>query len=292
MTYDSSDPATIERELAETRARLDARLGELTNRLSPGRLVDDGLDYLRHGQGAEFFRNLGADLRDNPLAVAVTGVGLAWLIAASALAWNRNARPRRMPSSTGAEAFGFEDDLAARAQQAGDTLTRLADESEEAFNTRIAEARAQILGVQREVSETASAFIARVQEQLETARQSVRDRLDRMRQSTAEWGAAVGEQTRRTGEAMGQAAQQGREMMSRAGSAIGDAVNQNPMLLGALGLTAGVLLAALTPASEQEETLMAPLAGALRRSAGEALERGKRAAEAAADTAYREIAER
>ena len=135
---------------------------------------------------------------------------------------------------------------------------------------------------------TAHAFADRVQETLSNAQQAARERLAEMGQAASEWGAAVSDRTRRTGEAMGEAARQGRDMASRTGSAIVETLEQNPMLLGAVGLTAGVLLAALLPATAQEEALAAPLGDAVRSAAGEAVERGKRAAEAAAVTAYEE----
>lgn len=282
MTYASSDPATIEQELAETRARLDTHLGELTKRLSPGQLLDEGLDYLRHGQGAQFARNLGGQLRDNPLPVAVTGIGLAWLMGVSAMSGNRHRDASSPPGSA-------YDDVAARAQQAGDTLTRLTDEAEDDFKTRVAEARAQVLGLQREAMETASAYVDRVQQALDNAQRTARERLAQMGQAAGEWGEAVADRTRRTGEAVAQAAYQGRDAASRAGAAIAEAVERNPMLLGAMGLTAGVLLAALLPVTEPEKALTAPAGNALRAAADEVVERGKRAAEAAAAAAHEEM---
>lgn len=297
MTYDTSDPAAIERELAEARARLDARLERLERRLSPGQLVDSGLDYLRQGQGAAFVRNLGAEVRDNPLPVVLTGLGLAWLMGASALSWERHREVARMAAQSAGVADPFYDDAAARAQLAGESLPRLADESDEAFGIRVAEARASILGVQRDASETAPGFIERVQQALETARQNTQRRLEQMRQAGRDWGSAasdwgsnVSDQTRRAGEAVGQAAQQSRELATRAGRSIAETVNQNPLLLGALGLAAGALLGALVPTTDQEKALVAPAGGAIRRAAGEALDRGARAADAAAEAAYQEIA--
>lgn len=282
MTYDSSDPATIEQELAETRARLDSHLTELSNRLSPGQLVDDGLDYLRHGQGAQFAHNLGSQVRDNPLPVALTGIGLAWLVASSALS-GPDASRRRVGAAP--------DDVAARARRAGDSLVRLTDEAEDVFKLRVAEARAQVFGLQREATEAGAAFVDRVQQALDSAQQSAREGLAAVGQTASEWSAAVTDRTQRTGEAVGQAARDGRDMALRTGAAIADTVNRNPMLLGALGLTAGVLLAALLPPTEQEEMLVAPVGGAIRQVAGEAVERGKRAAEAAAESAYQQITE-
>lgn len=284
MTYDRSDPTTIERELAETRARLDSRLDELTNRLSPGRLVDDGLDYLRHGQGAQFVRNLGSQVRDNPLPVALSSIGLAWLMATSAMSASTTGEHRR-------DANNSFDDVAARAQRAGASVVRITDESEDAFEMRVAEARAKVLGLQKEATELGSVFVGRVQEALETAQQVARERLAAIGETASDWSVAVADRTQRTSEAVGEAARQSRDMAVQAGHAIADTVNQNPMLLGALGLAAGVLLAALLPVTEQEESLVAPVGAAIRGTAEEAIDRGKRAAAVAADSAYHEFAE-
>jgi hypothetical protein len=288
VRYDSSDPAVIERELSETRARLDAHLDELTSRLSPGQLVDQGLDYLRHGQGAQFARNLGRELRDNPLPVALTGLGIVWLMAKSAL--SSNVRPRSSPTWDRASgAAGQVYDIAERAQRAGDSLTRFPDEAEDAFMARVVEARARILGLQQDASETMAVFAERVQQALESAQQTARERLAQIGETASEWGSAVADQTRRTSEAMGQAAQQGRDMAARATTAFTQTLNENPMLLGAIGLTAGVLLAALVPPTETEEELIAPVGNAIRDAADETIERGKRAATAAAETAYENL---
>ena len=284
MTYDSSDPATIERELAETRARLDTHLDAISNRLSPGRLIDEGLDYLRHGPGAEFVRNLDGQLRENPMPVALTGIGLAWLMASTSMGKSKSG-------GTNGHMRDTFDDVGARARLAGASLTRLTDESEDAFNARVAAARGRVLGLQQEAAETASAFVGRVQQALDAAQQAARERLAQTGEAASEWGATVTDRARRTGEAMGNAAQQGRDMMAQAGTAIAETVNQNPMLLGALGLVGGVLLAALLPVTQQEEALAAPVGRAVRDVANEAVERGGRAAEAAAEAAYHEVAE-
>lgn len=274
MTYENSDPAAIERNLAETRARLNSHLEALSSRLSLGQLLDDGVNYLRAGQGAQFIRNLGADLRDNPLPVAVTGIGLAWLMATGVF-----PSSRRETSGEGRTAAAF-DDIVERAKRAGETLAQAAGETEEAFRTRAAEARGRILGLTREASETAAAFMERVQQALEAAEQSAREQT-----------AAMVDQTRRTVEAVGQAAQQGRDAAARAGAALGETIKQNPLLLGALGLAAGVLLAATLPATAEEEALVAPLGSAIRNASDTAIDRTRQAAEAAAEAAYREMVE-
>ena len=75
----------IERDLASTRARLDERLDSLQERLSPGQMVDEAMGYLRRtgatDQAGEFGRNMARTARDNPIPLALVGVGLVWLMA-------------------------------------------------------------------------------------------------------------------------------------------------------------------------------------------------------------------
>lgn len=288
----AADAAAIERDLAETRARLGSHLDELTRRLSPGQLIDEGLAYLRDGQGAAFVRNLGADLRDHPLPVALTGIGLAWLVATS-MTRNGTASARRdiVPyDPADARTSAVDDGLAARARRAGEFLRRAADETEDAFGSRVAEARSGVLGLQRDAAETAAAFADRVQQAFEAAQRTARESMEQVQRSAGEWRDEIAERGQRAGEAVAQAAQRGREFAARAGNGLADTVGENPLLLGALGLTAGALLGALVPRTKQEEALIGPVtdwaAGVTRDTADEVMDRGSKAAKAAASAAW------
>ena len=47
MTYDNKSAAELEREVAEQRSRVESRIGEIKDRLSPGQLLDEALSYAR-----------------------------------------------------------------------------------------------------------------------------------------------------------------------------------------------------------------------------------------------------
>lgn len=74
-------PDEILAEIDRTRGEMDRTLSAIEHRLTPGQLVDQGLDYLRHSGANEFVQNLGGTAKQNPLPVAVTAIGLAWLMA-------------------------------------------------------------------------------------------------------------------------------------------------------------------------------------------------------------------
>jgi hypothetical protein len=74
-------PDEILAEIDRTRGEMDRTLSAIEHRLTPGQLVDQGLDYLRQSGATEFVGNLGGAAKNNPLPVALTTIGIAWLMA-------------------------------------------------------------------------------------------------------------------------------------------------------------------------------------------------------------------
>jgi hypothetical protein len=74
-----------EREAENTRSELAGTIAELRRRMTPGRMVDEAVDYARDTSAAEFLRNLVREARDYPLPLVLIGAGIAWLIVASSL---------------------------------------------------------------------------------------------------------------------------------------------------------------------------------------------------------------
>jgi hypothetical protein len=83
-----SQSARLEREIEDARSQLSETLEELRGRMTPGRVVDQVIDYTRDSPAGDFFRNLGREVRENPLPLVVIGIGIAWLLLAS----NRTSR--------------------------------------------------------------------------------------------------------------------------------------------------------------------------------------------------------
>jgi hypothetical protein len=79
----SSDKSSLQlqREIDQDRQRLGERINAIQERMSPGQLVDEVIAYAKNSGGSEFIGNLGRALKENPLPVALMGVGLAWLMA-------------------------------------------------------------------------------------------------------------------------------------------------------------------------------------------------------------------
>jgi len=74
-------PDEILAEIDRTRSEMDRTLTAIEHRLTPGQLVDQGIDYLRHSGANEFVQNLGGTAKQNPLPVALATIGIGWLMA-------------------------------------------------------------------------------------------------------------------------------------------------------------------------------------------------------------------
>ncbi|MGR2738085.1 DUF3618 domain-containing protein [Billgrantia sp. Q4P2] len=72
----------IENEVYQARARLDETLHQIEERLSPEQLMNTTYDYLRQGGAERLVSRLGNTIKENPLPVMVTGIGLGWLLLA------------------------------------------------------------------------------------------------------------------------------------------------------------------------------------------------------------------
>jgi hypothetical protein len=150
----ASQTEQFEREAEETRWQLSGTLEELRSWMTPGRVVDQLLDYTRNGAAGEFFHNLGRQVRENPMPVVLIGIGIAWLVIAS----NRTSR---------AVIAGAADSVARKASDLGtatsaaisrtsewgqETATRLSDRASNAA-TDVSNRTAELAARAREMTD-------------------------------------------------------------------------------------------------------------------------------------------
>ena len=92
MSSYGKDSAQLEREVEQQRQRVEDRIGEIKDRLSPGQLVDELLSYTKDG-GQHFAANLGHTVSNNPLPAALLGISLVWLMTGQGpKRWHRDSR--------------------------------------------------------------------------------------------------------------------------------------------------------------------------------------------------------
>lgn len=207
------DPAQLEQDIDRTRASLGRTVDELEHRLSPGELVDQAIGVARE-HGGEFATNLGRSVKNNPVPMLLTGVGLAWMMASS-------NEPRARTGDSAVHPRGSKESLSSKARSAG----------------------ASVSGSARE------------------ARQ-------------------------RVGDTVGTAGERVRSGAGRARSGFEHMLEEQPLVLGAMGVALGAALGAAFPRTESEDRLMGDardsLADQAKEKAAEAYDEARdRAGEAA-----------
>lgn len=264
----ADDPNAIERDMERTRAHIDRTIDEIQDRLSPGQLLDEGLRYLRSGPQdyfSTFGSNLGHSIRDNPLPVALIGLGVAWL----AMGQNNGQASRASSGAYGYPAHEVdEEDRASKARAAAAAISKRVDESQAAFEHRRQLAMARVLDVKERAGETSADLKARVESALasastswESVKQSARRQGRAMRDGTADYMASASDAFR-----------EGRSRMGEGGNQAMEVFERQPLLGAAAGITVGALLGALLPVTRAEAKAMEPYGEAVR-SYGEAAAR-------------------
>jgi Protein of unknown function (DUF3618) len=129
-----SSSAQLEYEAEQTRSHLTDTLDELRERITPGQLVDQCVDFAIDSGGGEFVRNLGREIAQNPLPVCLMGAGIGWLMmSGSGSVSSAGARPRIKPfardagGALGATQSATEG-ISSAAQQARDGTAELASD--------------------------------------------------------------------------------------------------------------------------------------------------------------------
>ncbi|MEM8663377.1 MAG: hypothetical protein AAGF49_04555, partial [Pseudomonadota bacterium] len=101
----------IEREVETKRAEVEETINVLRAKFSSGQLVEMLTRSLTGagGQGNEFVTNLGRQVKENPVPLALTGIGLAWLLVSqTARGKPQSSEPRALSPPEPAGASGYD----------------------------------------------------------------------------------------------------------------------------------------------------------------------------------------
>lgn len=284
---DNRSPEEIESDIERTRADFSSTIDAIQHKLSPTEMMDQAVDYALSTTPGAFSMNLVNSVRDNPIPVALIGVGIAWLMAAGrqspAYPPRRYARSARRPVYSAYEEGAYEgydegDYLAARDYGAGydagtadeGMMQRMASRTGEA--ARSVKESASHAG--QRVSETASSAADRVQEAGRSARA-------KLHETSEQAQARMSEISRRS-----------QMQMYRAKDRFSELFDEQPLIVGAVGLAIGAALGAAIPPTRRENEMMGSvrddLVGRAKETAREQAETLKQSAQRVAETAKQE----
>jgi len=211
------DAESIERHLDATRADMRATLEALEQRFSFDRLVDLTVGRIRD-RGGEFAGNLTDAAARNPVPLLLTSIGIGWMMLTS----RRGARDNDAAYYSGdRERFG--DRLRGARERAASAADRMSGAAESTRDT---------------LQQAADSS----REALRNAAQSSRDTYEHAAESL------------RSGA--GRAAAATREQLDYARSRMDRLLEEQPLMLGAIGLAAGAILGALLPTTEHEDRFL------------------------------------
>jgi ElaB/YqjD/DUF883 family membrane-anchored ribosome-binding protein len=271
------DPEDLERDIDETRADVRATLEALERRLSRDHLLDVTLGRVR-SYGGEFAGNLGDAMKQNPVPLLLTSIGLAWMMMSN----------RR---HDGPYAYSPEDRYGARERfgEAAGTAHERFGEAKERLGETASTAKERLGEAAAGTRERIDSVRGAAQERMHHAADAVRERWEGARRGFGSAGESARHGFEHTRERLHsaadsfrsgttRAAQMSREQWYRARSEAEHLVHEQPLVLGALGFAAGALIGALLPPSETEDRMI-----------GDARDRALRKAREAGEEGYRHV---
>lgn len=298
MTYDNKSSADLEREVSEQRSRVEARIDEIKDRLSPGQLLDEALSYTKHG-GAHFASNLGNQISANPLPAALVGIGLAWLISSSASGHHQPSHAADY-ASDGHDSYPYArasgalkrishkaDDSGqwwsefetaagqrykARSNELGERAGHFTDEAGKMFSGFVDEAGNRVRDFQDEAGNMLGEARSWADHGWRDLRHSVGRGLANAGSAARDAAANVMSGSRHLGGSVQQQSDQlGRQIVSL--------FDQQPLIAGALAFAVGAAAGAALPHTAQEDELLGEPADKLRskavKTAGKLYQDGK-----------------
>ncbi|HWT71780.1 MAG TPA: DUF3618 domain-containing protein, partial [Oxalicibacterium sp.] len=271
---DHRRPEEIEDDLERTRAEVSSTIDAIQSKLTPGQMMDQAFAYARTSLPAEFGTNLANTVRDNPVPVALMGVGIAWLMASGRRSSSR--------SSSYAQPRGR--------RQAYD------DDYDHAYNEPYADSGGmqgdKLHGAMEAVSEKGSEWRAQAEKKGRNALDKASDlghRIGDKASSVTERARSVGYQTR---DRVSDISHRSQEQYYRAKDGVNRMVDEQPLMVGVLGLAAGALLGALLPSTRREDEMMGGVRDDLldkaKEAASEQADRVKESAKHVAEVAKEE----
>ncbi|MGX2041434.1 DUF3618 domain-containing protein [Methylocaldum sp. MU1018] len=236
-TYDETRKSEqIESDIERTRSQMAETLDTIQKRFSPGQLLDQTLNYLDENadreQLVESVRRFGVNaksvVKENPIPVTLLGIGLAWLAVSGRSGGTGFRAGRRMSSRHATSASRGMESLHSRHGEIERSGMHAAGE-------RLEHAKSA-------VSETVGHVRERMGETASHVRHSVEDTVSSVREK-------AGEATHR---AQDRAARLGRTLQGQYRSLI----EEQPLVLGALGIAVGAALGATMPRTRMEDEMM------------------------------------
>lgn len=258
----------IEADINRSRHALNDTIEQLGGKLSPGQILDEAMG-LAKGQAGQFTANLGRQARDNPLPILLiaAGVGLMFM--------NRQNGQAHTSSSPGINHDDWQHDQRFRKLEgARSGLSKMVDETQEAFSHRLHEAEAVAMDLKQHAGEAIDSFKARVKSAGETLSHTAQGIRERMSAGAAQATQFAKDQAHNIKAGAGDVKHKAQ-----------DFYEEYPLAAGAIGMAIGAMIGSTAPLSSMERDNLQGAAGAAAKAGADLAEKGAHAVQRAADKA-------
>ena len=300
---DSKDPKTLEREAEVKRANLNRTLNEVEQRFSPNHLMEQTVEYFGE-HGSDIAQSVGRSIKENPLPLLLTGVGIAWLISSqsrgsvnrypgsryrdSLTQWDERgsqfdkarsayARTNR-PIGDLPSASGHNDDYYPDSDSDDDSLSdsagQMLDSAKQSVQTmadKTSQWRDELDGklksLKQGAEESADDFRERVIFTSVEHAESMEYQYQQAQQTAQHLYMRGRQQAQAAADASQQMLSRGRKHAQSATETARNFMQEQPLVAGALGIAAGALLGALLPSTRTEDELVGSHADSIKLAA-------------------------
>lgn len=264
----------IEREVEDQRANVETTLEALKRKMSVGQIVDEFGSYVGTEDASLALRNAGRQIRENPLALGLVGAGLAWLFIGGRTGTQDRRDNRSLDRSE------HDDDAApvmggGRYGSAFGTPYESPDDDDDEPRSGVVGRAEQFAGdAARAVGDTVS-----------DAQRSAARAVSGVTGSLRDIGASAQQRGSRIGEDIADHLPDRDAIMRRgrsSASAITDALDSKPFMVGAATMALGIAIGAALPGTRMEDRWLGDERDALRDAAqGQARDLARSASNAA-----------
>ena len=245
-------------EVESVRSHMDSTLSQIEHKLTPGQLVDQGLEYLRGSGANEFLSNLGTSVKQNPIPIALTGICLAWLMTAGRTG-SVSMRAERAGGNFRRSTDQAWSNARDQARRAGQTLSDAAEAARERFG----QARDSVSGTAQSAYERFDQARQSVSSTVQSARESVSGTVQSARE-------AVSGTVQSARDALSRGADVAQRQLERARGGYDWMMQEQPLALAAIGVAIGAVLGAAAPRTRTEDEWMGEASDRLTERAKEA----------------------
>jgi hypothetical protein len=275
-----------ERAAENNRRRLSSTLDELAASLTPGRMLDEVLSYARAG-GGDFLKGLGKAASADPVPTLLIGVGAAMFLSGKGRVGSTGNAEAHGPRAEESGTFTNGGPGTSTAQSAGGAIS----EGMAAVGSGIAAAasgvRSGVSSAGATVARTAASIADEAVSSISSAREAVRGA------GSAVSGAASNLADNVSGYAASAregVVDRGRKAFDESSRVLNDLrtrgsdfAQEQPLIVGALGVAIGAAVATLLPRTRTEDSLMGKASDSIKGAVGEAAGEQYREAKTAAE---------